>query len=211
MESSLSQQAEEVAQTNVRQFLDLEAAIDREGYDSEDDEGTDGFINDDDNDVGRPINYQALNRALDANDHDSLFSDQDLLFSEPQDKSAGDDSAIDGGSGLVLDQESSGVEGSALEFDEDDPNVKRYCSQEVWLVKCKPYREQDVINFIEGYQKKHPEDNIFSLTQPRSCSSGYVYIQTQDSPRAASILHSESESSLHSSTSSSGSSSTTGL
>uniref|UniRef100_A0A0W0FN95 Uncharacterized protein n=1 Tax=Moniliophthora roreri TaxID=221103 RepID=A0A0W0FN95_MONRR len=188
MGSSLSsQQAEEAAQANVHQFLDLEAAVNRGGYDSEDDEG-DGFINDDD-DVGRPVNYQALNRSLDADDHDSLFSDQDSLFSEPQDESAGDNSAIDGGSGLVLDQGSSGVEGSALEFDEDDPNVKRYRSQEVWSVKCKPYRKQDVINFIVGYQKKDTKDNIFSLTRPRSCGSGYVYIQTQDSPRAASILH----------------------
>ncbi|KAI3614492.1 hypothetical protein WG66_009651 [Moniliophthora roreri] len=186
--SSSSQQAEAVAQADVRQFLDLEAAVDRGGYDSEDDEGADGFINDDDDDVGRPVNYQALNRALDADDHDSLFSDQDSLFSEPQDESAGDDSVAVGGSGLVLDQGNTAVGGVALELDEDDPNVKRYRSQEVWSIKCKPYREQDVINFIVGYQKIHPEDNIFSLTRPGSCGSGYVYIQTQDSPRAASIL-----------------------
>uniref|UniRef100_A0A0W0GCC1 NGN domain-containing protein n=1 Tax=Moniliophthora roreri TaxID=221103 RepID=A0A0W0GCC1_MONRR len=126
--------------------------------------------------------------ALDTDDHDSLFSDQDSLFSEPQDESAGDDSIAVGGSGLVLDQGNTAIGGVALELDEDNPNVKRYRSQEVWSIRCKPYREQDVINFIVGYQKIHPEDNIFSLTRPGSCGSGYVYIQTQDSPRAASIL-----------------------
>uniref|UniRef100_A0A0W0FBR6 NGN domain-containing protein n=2 Tax=Moniliophthora roreri TaxID=221103 RepID=A0A0W0FBR6_MONRR len=183
-----SQQAEVVVQSNVRQFLDLEAAINRGGYDSEDDEGTDGFINNNNDDVERPINYQALNRALDADDHDSLFSDQDSLFSEPQDESAGDDSVVVGGSGLVLEQGNTTVGGVAPELDEDNPTIKRYRLQEVWLVKCKPYREQDLVHFIEGYEKKHLEDSIFSLTRPRSCSSGYVYIQTQDSPRAASIL-----------------------
>ncbi|ESK84008.1 hypothetical protein Moror_11529 [Moniliophthora roreri MCA 2997] len=125
----------------------------------------DGFINDNnDNNIERPINYQALNRALDADDHDLLFSDQDFLFSGPQDESAGDNSVAVGGSGLVLEQGNTAVGVVAPELDEDDPNIKRYCSQEVWSTKCKPYREQDLVHFIEGYQKKHPKDNIFSLT-----------------------------------------------
>uniref|UniRef100_A0A0W0FVQ2 Uncharacterized protein n=1 Tax=Moniliophthora roreri TaxID=221103 RepID=A0A0W0FVQ2_MONRR len=159
----LSQQAEEAAQANAYQFLDLEAAVDRERYNSENDKDTDGFINNNNN-VGRPINYQALNRVLDTDNHNLLFLDLDLLFSEPQDESAGDDSIAVGGSGLVVDQGSTGVDGSALKFDKEDPNIKRYRLQEVWSVKCKPYHKQDIINFIVGYQKKHSEDNIFSLT-----------------------------------------------
>ncbi|ESK82278.1 hypothetical protein Moror_15481 [Moniliophthora roreri MCA 2997] len=189
MELLSSQQAEAAAQANVRQFLDLEAAVDRGRYNSEDNEGADRFINDDNDNVERPVNYQALNRALDADYHKSLFLDQDLLFSELQDESAGDDSIAVGESGLLLEQGDTAVGVVAHELDEDDPKVKRYCSQEVWSVKCKPYCEQDVINFIVGYWKIHPKDNIFSLTRPRSCSSGYVYIQTQNSPCAASILH----------------------
>uniref|UniRef100_A0A0W0FJ71 Uncharacterized protein n=1 Tax=Moniliophthora roreri TaxID=221103 RepID=A0A0W0FJ71_MONRR len=129
-------------QANVHQFLDLEAAVDRGVYDSEDDEGADRFINDDDDDVGSP----------------------DSLFSELQDESAGDDSIAVGGSGLLLEQGNTAVGVVAHELDEDDPKVKRYRSQEVWLVKCKPYCEQDIINFIVDYQKIHPKDNIFSLT-----------------------------------------------
>ncbi|ESK82431.1 hypothetical protein Moror_5415 [Moniliophthora roreri MCA 2997] len=155
----LSQQAEEAAQANAYQFLDLEAAVDRERYNSENDKDTDGFINNNNN-VGRPINYQALNRVLDTDNHNLLFLDLDLLFSEPQDESAGDDSIAVGGSGLVVDQGSTGVDGSALKFDKEDPNIKRYRLQEVWSVKCKPYHKQDIINFI-----------------------------TQDGPHAASILH----------------------
>ncbi|EEB92538.1 hypothetical protein MPER_08937, partial [Moniliophthora perniciosa FA553] len=52
----------------------------------------------------------------------------------------------------------------------------------------KHYREWEVLRFIEGYNKNCPEDNIFSSSQSGSCGSGYVYIQTRDSPRAASAL-----------------------
>uniref|UniRef100_A0A0W0G5S7 Uncharacterized protein n=1 Tax=Moniliophthora roreri TaxID=221103 RepID=A0A0W0G5S7_MONRR len=146
MESSSSQQAEVAAQANVHQFLDLEAAVNRGGYDSEDDEGADRLINNDNDNVGRPVNYQALNRVLDTDYHELLFSDQDSLFSELQDESAGDNSIAVGGSGLLLEQGNTAVGVVAHELDEDDPKVKRYHSQEVWSVKCK-----DIINFIVGY------------------------------------------------------------
>ncbi|EEB89044.1 hypothetical protein MPER_12910 [Moniliophthora perniciosa FA553] len=185
--SSSSQQAKSVAQANVRQFLDLEAAVDRGGYDSEDDEVADGFINDNGDDEGRPVNYHALNRELE-DDHNSLFSDDEILFSEPQDEPTGVDSVAAGQSGLALDQGTAGAQAIALGLDEDHPNVKRYSSKEVWAVKCKHYREWEVVRFIERYKKNRPEDNIFSSFQSGSCGSGLVYIQTRDSPRAASAL-----------------------
>ncbi|EEB89601.1 hypothetical protein MPER_12281, partial [Moniliophthora perniciosa FA553] len=184
--SSSSQQAKSVAQANVRQFLDLEAAVDRGGYDSEDDEVADGFINDNGDDEGRPVNYHALNRALEVDDHNSLFSDNEILFSEPQDEPTGVDSVAAGQSGLDLDQGTAGVQAIALGLDEDDPNV-----QTVFLERglgSQHYCEREVLRFIEGYKKIHPKDNIFSSSQSGSCGSGYVYIQTQDSPRAASAL-----------------------
>ncbi|EEB91973.1 hypothetical protein MPER_09584, partial [Moniliophthora perniciosa FA553] len=187
MESSSSSQAEAVAQANVRQFLDLgHLWIEGLMYILS---TADGFINDDDADAGRPVNYHALNRALDANDNDSLFSDDEVLFSEPLDKATSVNSVAVGASGSALDQGSTGGQGLSLVLDEDNPYVKKYPSQEVWLVKCKRYREREVVRFIEGYKKNRPEDNIFSSSQSGSCGSGNLYIQTQDSPRAARALH----------------------
>jgi hypothetical protein len=139
---------------DVRQLLDLEAAVDRGGYESEEDEeGTiffhylsrklltielvdEGFINDGDDDEGQALNYHAVNIALDNedhSDHDSLFSGDGDVDSQHDSLFSGDDEDVEvEGTGELVESVDESVD-DTMQVDDSGKDQAR----EVWIVNCK--------------------------------------------------------------------------
>ncbi|KAK7016993.1 hypothetical protein VNI00_018775 [Paramarasmius palmivorus] len=165
---------------NVRPFLDLEASVDRWDSSTDDEDGDQGFINDDDMDeeIGSSIDHHSLNRSMDgdapASDHDSLFSNDShsSLFSE-----------------LERDERCSGRTDDALhgrDFEEtchvDEDNG------ELWMVKCKKGKERYLLQYLKRYIDKFNAKDIFRNIRLYDDDCGFIYVQTANPGRAAYVL-----------------------
>ncbi|KAK7041856.1 hypothetical protein VNI00_008813 [Paramarasmius palmivorus] len=168
-----SKRAKVSRQDVERLFFDVEAEVDGSG--GEDDEGDpdlDDFFNDSiEDDAGRDIYHHTLQfperRAL----------DEDMRVRDHHNSN---------NSMLPVSRDAGGYHSDGNLIEGNIGNGPR----EVWVIKCRAYHEEDVLNFIANYQKNRSNvpSNAFILARTRTEGCGYVYVHTGDPATVASVV-----------------------
>ncbi|KAG7098031.1 hypothetical protein E1B28_000007 [Marasmius oreades] len=152
-------------QDTVRPYLDLEARVEHQDETS-DDESEDGagFINDNENeDMDGVLNYNLINATPESKGGDHLPWGLENILEKYTQNDAGPSSR-------TLDD---------LDFGAEDVG-------EVWVVKCRKNREQDVIQFIDNAPL-----NFHSFIMARCnpyIGCGYVYVRSTDFGNISKLL-----------------------